>query len=210
MNKAKQKTVPVALQEEAILKLEFNYIEKTAFQANEDRARVSNYYLSAGGSLIAILLGVQFKESGQLSTTVLYGFSLLFGVLAVTGYLTLLQLVRLRKAWHDSVSAMLRIKEYYWQHFANTNLPDAFLWKSNSQPPAYKTGSISYLLALQVAMMTGVMLGVCYFCLARANDHSAWWSSAVLGLLCLAALMVWYKHLLEKKQEHLPMSMFNK
>lgn len=197
MNKSNQKTAPMALQEEEILKLEFNYIEKTAFQANEDRARVSNYYLSAGGGLIAILLGVQFKESGQLSSTVLYGFSLLFGVLAVTGYLTLLQLVRLRKAWHESVAAMLQIKKYYWQHVNNSNLPQAFLW--NKQPPAFKSGSISFLLAFQVALMAGVMFSAAYFSFAKAHGYHAWWSSAILGILCLFGLMVWYRHLLETK-----------
>jgi hypothetical protein len=33
-----------------ILVAEFNYIASTAFQANEDRARVSNYYLMSAGA----------------------------------------------------------------------------------------------------------------------------------------------------------------
>jgi len=40
-----------------ILVTEFEYIAATAFQANEDRARVSNYYLMTAGAAVAAILG---------------------------------------------------------------------------------------------------------------------------------------------------------
>jgi len=39
-----------------ILVGEFEYIAKTAFQANEDRAWVSNYYLMTAGAAVAAIL----------------------------------------------------------------------------------------------------------------------------------------------------------
>ena len=39
-----------------ILVAEFEYIATTAFQANGDRARVSNYYLMTAGAAVAAIL----------------------------------------------------------------------------------------------------------------------------------------------------------
>jgi len=39
-----------------IVVAEFEYIATTAFQANEDRARVSNYYLMTAGAAVAAIL----------------------------------------------------------------------------------------------------------------------------------------------------------
>ncbi len=41
---------------EDILKAEFEYIAHTAFQANEDRARVSSFYFVSVGSVVAAIL----------------------------------------------------------------------------------------------------------------------------------------------------------
>jgi hypothetical protein len=43
-----------------LLASEYDYIAQTANQANEDRARVSSFYLIAVGSLLAALFGTQF------------------------------------------------------------------------------------------------------------------------------------------------------
>ena len=47
----KQKSQPIATDQ--FLTEEYEYIAQTAAQANEDRARVSSFYLIAVGSLIA-------------------------------------------------------------------------------------------------------------------------------------------------------------
>ena len=47
--------LPVELDE--LLAAEYDYIAQTANQANEDRARVSSFYLIAVGSLVAALFG---------------------------------------------------------------------------------------------------------------------------------------------------------
>ena len=47
---------------EELLETEFDYIARTAFQANEDRAHVSSFYLVAVGPMVAALFSTQFFD----------------------------------------------------------------------------------------------------------------------------------------------------
>jgi len=113
-----------------ILEAEYEYIATTATQSNEDRAKVTSFYFVTVGSLLAAIFGAQYIEdlsnSGGDPRTVYWGFSLLFSVLTVLGYLTVAQLARLRTAWRESVHAMNVIKEYYEKELGG-NLDQAFL-----------------------------------------------------------------------------------
>ena len=77
-----------------ILTAEYEYIAQTAFQANEDRARVTTFYIVSVGSLVGALLNTT-DETSQIT---LWAFSGLFLFLSLFGLLTLLQLIRLRRA----------------------------------------------------------------------------------------------------------------
>src|SRR5512133_4017649 len=87
---------PVELDE--LLAAEFDYIAGTANQANEDRARVSSFYLIAVGSLVAALFGTQFFDPNSLShsRTINLMFGGLFILLTLLGSTTIVQLARLR------------------------------------------------------------------------------------------------------------------
>jgi hypothetical protein len=54
---------PLPVEFDELLAAEFNYIAQTAIQANEDRARVSSFYLIAVGSLVAAMFGAQYIDS---------------------------------------------------------------------------------------------------------------------------------------------------
>src|SRR5512141_1827517 len=86
------------LDEEPLLQAELDYITQTAFQANEDRARVSSFYLVAVGSLVAALFGTQFVDQNLDPRLIAGAFCSLFFVLTALGTLTTLQLARLRAA----------------------------------------------------------------------------------------------------------------
>src|SRR5215216_1500180 len=103
---------PVELDE--LLAAEYDYIAQTANQANEDRARVSSFYLIAVGSLVAALFGTQFFDPNSLShsMTVNLMFSGLFTLLTLLGISTILQLARLRAAWYESMLAMNQLKDF--------------------------------------------------------------------------------------------------
>src|SRR5512146_3193800 len=116
------------LNDEVLLKAELEYIIQTAFQANEDRARVSSFYLVAVGSLVAAVFSTQFVDRNLDPKLLAWAFSTLFLLLSLLGTLTTLQLARLRAAWHDSMLAMNQLKDYWLQHSDDPQLPRAFRW----------------------------------------------------------------------------------
>ena len=103
-----------------ILLAEYGYIAQSAFQAGEDRARVTSFYLVSVGTLVAAFLSSQLQKGIQPAV---YGaFSALFFVLSLAGLFTILQLVRLRGSWHESIQAMNQIKEFYIQRLPKEGL----------------------------------------------------------------------------------------
>jgi len=175
---------------DTILAAEFNYAAQTAFQANEDRARVTSFYLVTVGSFLAAILSTQFISApGEL---IYGGFSVLFLVISLMGIITLLQLVRLRSAWHESVQAMNQVKEFYIRNTPNYPLQDAFRWRSDSIPPRLKTSSISFLLALEICLLGSFMFGAAVaFLILAVNGQALWWS-ILAGLVFLIFQMALY------------------
>jgi hypothetical protein len=144
-----------------ILAEEFEYIAGTANQTNEDRARVSSFYLVAVGSLVAALFSTQLLEQNANSGTLYLLFSGLLLVLTLLGTLTVLQLARLRVAWYESMTAMNQIKEYAIRR--DGDIAEAFRWRTNSMPPLYKTSSVSYQQTLEVALLSGLTFGAAVY-----------------------------------------------
>lgn len=149
-----------------LLAAEFSYIAQTATQANEDRARVSSFYLIAVGSLVAALFGTQFIESGSFNVTINIMFSGLFLLLTMLGVSTIMQLARLRAAWHESMLAMNQLKDFMVSQ--NSNLKNAFRWTTKTLPSKYKVSSVSYYQAVEVALIGGLMFGAGIFFLLQA------------------------------------------
>jgi len=163
---------PVNLNPEEILKAEWDYIKGTASEAQEDRARVSTFFLGSAASLVAVLVGAKAEE---FTPMIYYGFATLLLLMGITGWLTLGHLIRLRAAWFDSVLSMNLIKEYYFYHFQKADLNLAFNWtveEDEKDFKLYKKWSVSYLFALQVAMMTAVMFAGAVVCIYLASGCS--------------------------------------
>jgi hypothetical protein len=161
MNIDSPKSVPptgnAGLDADSILTAEFVYISQTALQSNEDRARVANFYLVSVGSFIAALFGAQ--SSVFVGRDLFWAFSVLFAGLSIYGLLTVLQLVRLRLAWFESINAMNQIKSFYIQHAAMGDVAEAFLWSAPTVPPKFKVNSVSFLNAVQTSVLSGIMMG---------------------------------------------------
>ena len=138
-----------------ILAAEFDYIAQTAFQAQEDRARVSEFFLISFGTLLAALLTSQFGQLNLKLTYIL--FTVLLSAVAFLGALTIFELSRLRLAWFGSIRAMNKMKDAIIEH--NPALADCFAWRTESIPPAYKKTSVGYLKALEVAIISGIAAG---------------------------------------------------
>lgn len=146
---------PTRLDHGDILIAEFNYITQTAFQANEDRARVSSYYLVSVAAVIGAVFGA--KIDGTSVFLVNLAFGVLFAILSLVGATTLLQLARLRSAWDESAVAMNMIKCYYATHLSGEALDAAFFWKTSTLRWKRNHFSVSFLLAISVIVISSVM-----------------------------------------------------
>ena len=94
------------------MELEFEYAKETAAQAQNDRTIVVNLYLVLVGGVGSLTLALP-QISAPAVPIPRAGYGLIFAMLAIIGFFTILKLVRLRQAWHDSVLTMNRIKDFY-------------------------------------------------------------------------------------------------
>ena len=162
-----------------IISAEYGYVAQTAFQANEDRARAWQYFFVTFATLIAALLSTQVEgiDRRQLYLT----FVVIFSLLAALGLITILQLVRLRQAWLESVRAMNQIKARLIAD--DPALATYFRWTNDTIPPPFKPRSFGFLQGLSVALLSGLAVGA-----AVAFGGLAWGGAAVpWGLSLLAA-----------------------
>ncbi len=181
-----------------LLAAEYDYISQTATQANEDRARVSSFYLIAVGSLVAALFGTQLFDTDKFTQTVKIMFSGLFVLLTMLGTSTIMQLARLRSAWYESMLAMNQIKAFAMNQ--NPELKHAFRWKAETLPAKYKTGSVSYYQAFEVALIGGLVFGAATFFLQEAFfviGFFNWVISCTAGLLTIYIQLLLYKRALQ-------------
>lgn len=170
-----------------IIVAEFGYIAQTAFQANEDRARAWQYFFVTFATLIAALLSTQVAES--VRQQLYWTFVVVFGLLSVLGLITILQLVRLRQAWLESVRAMNRIKERLITD--DPSLVDYFRWTSATVPPAFKFRSFGFLQAVSVALLSGLALGAAVAFGALAGGAAAVpWGWSLLSAATASALIL--------------------
>jgi len=181
-----------------LLAAEYGYIAQTATQANEDRARVSSFYLIAVGSLVAALLGTQLFDVDKFTQTVQISFSGVFILLTLLGTSTIMQLARLRGAWYESMLAMNQLKDFAINQ--NPELTHAFRWQTSPLPSKYKMGSVSYYQAVEVALISGLMFAAATFFMQEAFfaiSSLSWLLSAACGLSAIYLQLIIYKRTLK-------------
>ena len=189
---------PLSVEFDELLAAEFDYIAQTATQANEDRARVSSFYLIAVGSLLAAMFGTQFFDPEFFTQTISLMFGGLFVLLTLLGTSTVMQLARLRAAWYESMLAMNQLKDYMMNE--NKSLVKAFRWKTNTLPPKHKKNSVSYYQAIEVALISGLTFGAATFFLQQAFFSIGllhWIIAVVIGALTIYVQLLIYKRTLK-------------
>jgi len=180
-----------------LLASEYEYITHTANQANEDRARVSSFYMIAVGSLVAALFGTQLFETEKYTQTVKIMFSGLFVLLTLLGTSTIMQLARLRSAWYEAMLAMNQIKDFAMKQ--SPELVHAFRWQTGTLPPKYKRGSVSYYRAVEVSLISGLMFGASMFFLQQAFFSITWLNwiiSTLSGIFTVYFQLIIYRRIL--------------
>ncbi len=175
-----------------ILLVEYEHIASSAAQANEDRARVSSFYLVAVGSLVAALFSTQIFDTTTNFATLALLFSGLFLMLTLLGGITVIQLARLRAAWYEAMIALNQIKEYAVSK--DKDLVKAFRWRKQTMPPLYKVNSVSYQQTLEVAVLSGLMFGASIYFFQIGINYTCTlcnWSYTIAGAV-LAFLIQLY------------------
>lgn len=170
-----------------VIAAEFGYIAQTAFQANEDRARAWQYFFVTFATLIAAVLSTQVETAAQRQLYLT--FAVIFGLLSVLGVITVVQLVRLRQAWLESVRAMNQIKERLITD--DPSLGDYFRWRNNTIPAAFKWRSFGFLQAVSVALLSGLALGAAlsFRSLADGAAEVPWGWSLPVALIAAGGIL---------------------
>jgi predicted RNase H-like HicB family nuclease len=138
-----------------ILIAEFEYLANAAQQANEDRARVTQYYLMTLGSVVASVLGLkEIKISDEYLPWVFSGLAILFFMLTSFGHLTIRQLIGFRTSWLRYTLEMDIIKQYYINQWPALNLSSVMRLLIPGLPDAYKSGSVANQLAMATCLMS--------------------------------------------------------
>jgi hypothetical protein len=166
---------------------EHAYIAQTAFQANEDRARASQYFFVTFATFAAAVLSTQVNGPDPVPLYV--AFTVIFCLLSVLGLLTVLELVRLRQAWLESIRAMNQIKAEMVKN--HPDLARYFRWTAETVPPAFKSSSFGFLQAISVALLSGLALGaaVSFGSLAAGAAQVPWLLAVPFGLAAAAAIL---------------------
>ncbi len=172
------------LEPNEILEWEFAYARQTAAQAQSDRTTVVNLYLllvgGVGSAAIALpQLGI------RNGFEVPHGaFALLFALLGLIGFFTVVKLVRLRQAWYDSAKAMSQIKDFYLARFPD--LGPAFRWKTETIPAPGLPWTITFNLVVLVALIDSTAAAVAVHFTDQWIASSDW-----VALLAAVLFLLW-------------------
>lgn len=170
-----------------LLIAEFKYLATTAFQNNEDRARVSQFFFVTFGTFIAAILTSQIINISQRQ--IYWAFMIAFCLICIFGGLTIYQLSRLRLAWLESVKAMNQMKDTAMKQ--HPELQDFFRWTSETIPPNFNLNSVGFILAVMVALLSGLALGsaVAFGSLAQGSAMVPWGISVGTGVVTILIML---------------------
>jgi hypothetical protein len=153
-----------SLKIENMLLEEFHYVSVTAYQAMEDRARISSFYYLLLGVLASGLAAVyQFGGGTHNVPLSLVTILLLVGAsISISFFVTL---IRLRQAFKESLLTMNVIKEYYIDQFKQQmpTIEHAFRWRLATMPKGERIGSVTFMIAALNAIIGSLCLAGAVF-----------------------------------------------
>ncbi len=202
-NGSKQ-TYDTSLKIENMLLEEFNYASVTAYQAMEDRARISSFYYILLGVLASGLAAV-IQLSGGTRTIPLPLLALLLfigGIISICFFVTI---IRLRQAYKDSLFTMNVIKEFYIDEFKQQMpaIEQAFHWRLTTMPKGERLGSVTFVIASLNAFIGSLCLAGAIFFITEQPLSNAWAFvlAAVVFILSTALHIYYYRRALSKEMD---------
>lgn len=182
----KIKAPEITVNPDGILIAEYEYASQVAAQTNTDRVNVYNFVI---GNILTVIGAITIPSLNESIPKEL--FSLVFVVLGFVGFMSLIQLIRLRTAWLDAVSAMNKVKQFYIDRSGKA-LNDAFRWHTHNVPNARKIFSVHFVLVITlIAANSFASAAAWYFMNTSRIDVSAG-TIGLFGLTALLQLLVWF------------------
>jgi hypothetical protein len=194
----------VSLKAENMLLEEFNYASLTAYQAMEDRARISSfYYLLLGVLASGLAATYQFSERVHaIPLFIIVALLLVAAIVSVTFFITI---IRLRQAYRESVLCMNVIKEFYIQQFKQQMpaLEHAFRWRLKTIPLGERIGSVTFMFGYLNALIGSLCLAGAVF-IGTEQPFSEPGASILAGMAFVIAMLLhifYYRRALSKRSE---------
>jgi hypothetical protein len=178
-----------------IIIAEFNYIAETAFQANEDRAKVTQFFVISFGGFLTALISAQLPTENIVAPNTILG--IFFLLIFLYGGISIFQLARLRMSWKESVLAMNQIKDSSIKK--HPVLAEYFRWSNKNAPPTFNPKSLGFSLVVMIVIISGMALGFAVTLLAFAigTEETPWALSIIFGCIGGAIHIRLYYHLLK-------------
>lgn len=194
----------VSLKIENMLLEEFNYASLTAYQAMEDRARISSFYYLLLGVLASGLAAIyQFSEGAHvIPPFIIVALLLVAAMISVTFFITI---IRLRQAYRESVLCMNVIKEFYIQQFKQQMpaIEHAFRWRLRTIPLGERIGSVTFMFGYLNALIGSLCLAGAVF-IGTEQPFSEPGASILAGIAFVIAMLLhilYYRRALSKRSE---------
>ncbi len=182
----------------------------TAYQAMEDRARVSSLYYLLLGALASGLLAI-YQLGGNTHTSsqpLVIALFVLAGLLSITFFE---KIIRLRQAYRESLICMNVIKEFYIQQFQKQmpSIELAFRWRLKTIPAGERIGSVTFAICSLIALMGSfcfagaVLVGIKSDIITNPSTYGVqpFLLPTAVFVIILLLYMAYYRRALSKSKE---------
>jgi len=193
-----------SLKMENMLLEEFNYVSVTAYQAMEDRARISSFYYLLLGVLASGLAAVYQFGGGTHNVPLPLVTTLLFigALISISFFVTL---IRMRQAYKESLLTMNVIKEFYIDQFKHQmpTIHHAFRWRLATMPKGERIGSVTFMIASLNAIIGSLCLAGAVFTITEQllSDTVAFILAGAVFIIAVLVHIYYYRKELSKESD---------
>jgi hypothetical protein len=197
-----EKNFDTSLKIENMLLEEFNYVSITAYQAMEDRARISSFYYLLLGVLASGLAAI-YQLGGGTHNVPPFLVATLLLIAALISICFFVTLIRLRQAHKESLICMNVIKEFYIDQFKQQMpaIEQAFRWRFQTMPKGERIGSVTFMIASLNAFIGSLCLSGAVFIFTEQplSNIGAFILALAIFIVAVLVHIFFYRKSLSKK-----------
>ena len=181
---------------------EFKYAGVTAFQAMEDRARISSFYYILVGVLASGLAAI-YQLGGGTHNVPLFLVATLLIVGTLISICFFVTLIRLRQPYKESLISMNVIKEFYIEQYKQQMpaIEQAFQWRLHTMPKGERIGSVTFMIASLNAIIGSLCLAGAVFIFTEQplSDTGAFILALAIFIVAVLVHIFYYRKSLSKE-----------